>query len=115
MQRIDNIVETIRMIERLNLDIRTITMGISINDCADNNPDVAAKNIYDKICSYAKNLVKTGEDIEKLVAEAAAVLDARAVDPRTRRDDLSGDTSKKTEEPVDEDSENKLESEEIEA
>ncbi len=58
---------------------------------------------------------KTGEDIEKLVAEAAAVLDARAVDPRTRRDDLSGDTSKKTEEPVDEDSENKLESEEIEA
>lgn len=65
MQRIDNIVETIKMIERLNLDIRTITMGISLNDCAHSDVNIAAQNIYDKICNYAKDLVKTGEDIER--------------------------------------------------
>ena len=56
--------ETIRMIENENLDIRTITMGISLFDCADSNSDVACQKIYDKITKYARNLVKTGEDIE---------------------------------------------------
>ncbi len=56
--------ETIHMIENENLDIRTITMGISLFDCADSNSDTACKKIYDKITNYARNLVKTGEDIE---------------------------------------------------
>ncbi len=56
--------ETIHMIENENLDIRTITMGISLFDCADDNSDKACQKIYDKITKYAENLVKTGEDIE---------------------------------------------------
>ncbi len=56
--------ETIHMIESENLDIRTITMGISLFDCADENSDRACEKIYEKITKYAKNLVKTGEEIE---------------------------------------------------
>jgi len=56
--------ETIHMIENENLDIRTITMGISLFDCADENSDKACEKIYKKITTYAKDLVKVGEDIE---------------------------------------------------
>ena len=59
------ILETINMIDKENLDIRTITMGISLKDCADPDPDKACDKIYDKITSYAKDLVKTGEEIEE--------------------------------------------------
>ena len=52
------------MIESENLDIRTITMGISLFDCADSDSDKACDKIYDKITKKAENLVKTGEDIE---------------------------------------------------
>ena len=58
------ILETINMIDKQNLDIRTITMGISLKDCADPNVDKAAEKIFNKITTYAKDLVKTGEDIE---------------------------------------------------
>jgi len=57
------IIETIRMIESENLDIRTITMGISLRDCADPEAGAARKKIYDKITSLAENLVRVGEDI----------------------------------------------------
>ncbi len=60
-----NILETIRMIDDENLDVRTITMGISLLDCADSDIDVSCKKIYKKIMHYAKDLVKVGEDIEK--------------------------------------------------
>jgi uncharacterized protein len=60
----DNILETIRMIQQENLDIRTITMGISLLDCADPDGKQSRKKIYDKITRYAGNLVKTGKDIE---------------------------------------------------
>lgn len=59
------IIETINMIDNENLDIRTITMGISLKSCADPDIDKACKKVYDKITEYAKDLVKTGEDIEK--------------------------------------------------
>lgn len=59
------ILETINMIDRENLDIRTITMGISLKDCTDPNVDKACEKIYNKITGYAKDLVKVGEDIEK--------------------------------------------------
>ena len=60
-----DILETINMIQEENLDIRTITMGISLLDCADSDVDKACNKIYDKICRKAEKLVKTGEDIEK--------------------------------------------------
>lgn len=53
------------MIEKENLDVRTITMGISLLDCIDSDLEKVKKNIYDKIYKYAKDLVKTGKDIEK--------------------------------------------------
>ncbi len=61
----NEIMETIQMIRDEHLDIRTITMGISLLDCADSDPKVACRKIYDKITRYAKDLVKTGEDISR--------------------------------------------------
>ncbi len=60
-----DILETINMIDNEDLDVRTITMGISLLDCTDENIDAACTKVYDKICRYASNLVKTGEDISK--------------------------------------------------
>ncbi|MEW5801898.1 MAG: PFL family protein [bacterium] len=57
------ITETIRMIESEKLDIRTITMGISLKDCADSDGAAARRKIYDKITYYAENLVRVGNDI----------------------------------------------------
>ena len=62
------ILETNKMIEKQHLDIRTITMGISLLDCCDSDADKACAKIYDKITSSAEHLVKTGEDIEKKYA-----------------------------------------------
>ena len=59
------ILETIRMIDRENLDVRTITMGISLMDCAAADMNALCGRIYDKICTRAKDLVKTGEEIEE--------------------------------------------------
>ena len=60
-----DILETIQMIDQENLDVRTITMGISLLDCADSDAGRACGKIYDKICRCAGKLVKTGEDISK--------------------------------------------------
>ncbi|WP_285889890.1 PFL family protein [Paenibacillus macerans] len=57
--------ETNSMIREMNLDVRTITMGISLMDCAHEDMDVFNRKIYDKITRLAENLVKTGEDLEK--------------------------------------------------
>lgn len=59
------ITETIHMIDKENLDIRTITMGISLKSCADPDVDRMCAKIYEKITTLAKNLVKVGEDIEE--------------------------------------------------
>jgi len=59
------ILETINMIDKENLDIRTITMGISLKDCASPDVDIACRNIYEKITKKAKNLVSVGCEIEK--------------------------------------------------
>lgn len=58
-----HILETIKMIEEEKLDIRTITMGISLLDCIDSDGVKARQKIYDKITRLAGNLVKVGEDI----------------------------------------------------
>ena len=59
------IIETIDMIDKENLDIRTITMGISLKNCTDPDVDRACEKIYNKITDYAQDLVKTGQDIEE--------------------------------------------------
>ena len=64
MLTIQEIMETILMVQEEHLDIRTITMGISLRDCCDSNAKVAQQKIYDKITRLAANLVKVGEDIE---------------------------------------------------
>ena len=64
MITIDDILETNRMITENKLDVRTITMGISLRDCAHPNIDKFCQNVYDKITKSAEFLVKTGEDIE---------------------------------------------------
>ena len=64
MLNLQNIFDTIDMIDKQHLDIRTITMGISLLDCADTDIDRSCTKVYDKICRLAGNLVRTGEDIE---------------------------------------------------
>lgn len=59
------VIETIKMIQEENLDIRTITMGISLRDCCHSDGNIARTKIYDKITRFAENLVKVGEDIER--------------------------------------------------
>ena len=61
----NDILETIRMIDQQHLDIRTITMGISLLSCADRSAERACEKIYDKISRYAERLVATGEEIER--------------------------------------------------
>ena len=65
MINISEVLETNKMIEKENLDVRTITMGISLLECADSNLEVLCRNIYEKITRLAKDLVKTGEDISQ--------------------------------------------------
>ena len=61
----NDILETIKMIQEENLDIRTITMGISLLDCIDSDIDRACEKVYEKMMRVAENHVKTGEEIEK--------------------------------------------------
>lgn len=64
MLNTNDILQTIRMIEDQHLDIRTITMGISLLDCADPDADACCRKIYEKITARAAKLVQVGEDIE---------------------------------------------------
>jgi uncharacterized protein len=65
MININEVFETNKMIEQENLDVRTITMGISLLDCADHDLSVTCGKIREKITRYASNLVKTGEEISR--------------------------------------------------
>ena len=65
MLNMNDIMETITMIQDENLDIRTITMGISLIDCADSDIDKSCEKVYNKIYNHAKDLVATGEFLEK--------------------------------------------------
>ena len=60
-----DVLETINMIEREHLDIRTITMGISLLPCIAGSADETAKRVYDRVCSQAENLVKVAESLSK--------------------------------------------------
>ena len=65
MITLNEVLETNEMISKMNLDVRTITMGISLLDCVGNDVDETCTNIYNKIIRLASNLVKTGQDITK--------------------------------------------------
>ena len=65
MVNFNDIMETITMIQDENLDIRTITMGISLLDCADSDIERSCQKVYDKIVTKAARLVEVGESIEK--------------------------------------------------
>ncbi len=65
MINIFEVYETNKMIEQEQLDVRTITMGISLLDCADADLDTVNRNIYDKITRSAKDLVSVGREIER--------------------------------------------------
>lgn len=65
MISISEVIETNKMVEQENLDVRTITMGISLLDCADSNLDTLCNNIRNKIIRLAKNLVPVGEEISR--------------------------------------------------
>jgi len=60
----DEILETIRMTETENFDIRTVTLGISLRDCFDRNIEVAKQKIFDKIIKYGRNHVRYAKEIE---------------------------------------------------
>ncbi len=64
MLNVNDILYTQDMIDKRHLDIRTITMGISLLDCAHEDVNICAQKIYDKITRRAEKLVKTGQDIE---------------------------------------------------
>ena len=59
------ILQTIDMINQQHLDVRTVTMGISLLDCASDSLDVCCSRVYDKICTKAEHLVQVCEEIEK--------------------------------------------------
>jgi hypothetical protein len=65
MINIAEVVETNKMIEQENLDVRTITLGINLLDCADSNLQSTCQKIYQKITTLAHNLVQTGEEISR--------------------------------------------------
>ncbi|MBQ7593420.1 MAG: PFL family protein [Synergistaceae bacterium] len=65
MLNISDIMQTVNMIDHQHLDIRTITLGISLYDCASSDIKTCARKIYDKICMKAEKLVETGEQIER--------------------------------------------------
>ncbi len=65
MIRFDEVFETKAMVEQHNLDVRTLTMGISLLDCADEDINRFNEKIYNKITYYAKDLVKVADDLEK--------------------------------------------------
>ncbi|MBR1461431.1 DUF711 family protein, partial [bacterium] len=63
MIEVDNIIETINMIRLHNLDIRTVTLALSLRDCISDDVDVVCENIYNKIKKYAKNLVAYADEL----------------------------------------------------
>lgn len=61
----DEIIETLTMVQKQNLDVRTITLGLSLRTCADRNINVAAQRVYEHVVASAKNLVSVAEQLER--------------------------------------------------
>ena len=65
MININEVIETNKMISEMNLDVRTITIGISLLDCVGSTLSEVKENIYNKITTVAKDLVKTGKILKR--------------------------------------------------
>lgn len=94
MATFENVVETVRMIDEYRLDIRTVTMGISLLDCAAESVDAACSRIYDKITSRAEKLLETCEGIEAelgipIINKRISVTPISLVAAASRADDLT--------------------------
>ena len=94
MLNINDILETINMIREENLDIRTITMGISLIDCAGDDINAVCDRVYDKITTKAARLVSVGDDIEKqygipIVNRRVAVTPVSAIDFESSSDPVT--------------------------
>ena len=90
----NDILSTLDMIDHQHLDIRTITLGLSLLDCADPDPKRCAANIYEKICRRAEKLVSTGEAIERelgipIVNKRIAVTPVSMVGAASRTDNFT--------------------------
>ena len=84
-----DILETIKMIDEEHLDIRTVTMGISLFDCVDRDVDAFCERVYEKITRLAGNLVETGEAIAReygipIINKRVAVTPIALVTPAIR-------------------------------
>ena len=88
MINLSEVLETNKMIQDENLDVRTITMGVSLLDCADSNLEACCANIYAKLLRWAGRLVRTGEEIGRLMAS----LEAEELSDIQPRDLDEGDT-----------------------
>ena len=73
----EEILETIQMVDAQNLDIRTITMGISLRDCVDSDLDRLCQCIYEKVVRKASNLVKVGEDLSGITESRLLIKESR--------------------------------------
>ena len=73
MINVQDILETITMIQDEHLDIRTTTMGISLLDCCDSDLKASCRKVYDKITTMAENLVSTGENLEKSLVSQLSI------------------------------------------
>ena len=90
----DEILQTIRMIDQQHLDVRTVTLGLSLLDCAAEDVSRCAEKVYDKICRRAESLVSVGESIERefgipIVNKRVSVTPIALVAASCRDEDLS--------------------------
>ena len=96
MLSIKDILETNRMISENNLYVRTITMGISLRDCAHPDLDRFCQNVYEKITRRAEHLVRTGEEIEsEYQAELFALETLKEINKKAFMEELKYITSSK--------------------
>ena len=93
MIKTSEILATIKMIQQENLDIRTITMGISLLDCSSDSVEETCKRIYEKITSKASKLVETGEAISKefgipIINKRISVTPVSMLSPANKKEDF---------------------------
>ena len=93
MIKTSEILATIKMIQQENLDIRTITMGISLLDCSSESVEETSRRIYEKVTSKAERLVETGEAISKefgipIINKRISVTPVSMLSPANKKEDF---------------------------
>ena len=90
----DHVVETISMVTQQNLDIRTITLGLSLYGCVNEDVNVMADRVYDRLTSAAENLVPTAEQLQReygipIINKRISVTPIAALAAATKAEDLT--------------------------